>query len=569
MNQSRPHLDLTQKIELLQTVNLFAGLKEAGYQILAQEFEPVRYSPGELILEIDQPVTEFLVILSGVAGILVRGEVVAERHKGDYLGEMGALLGELASATVRAQSEVTLLKMPADRFQVLVPKSTLLGLLQSTGERRKSLGLRLSEALQHTPQGLFKLDSKGRFTLDISGKCLEYFGVKDVYDLRFKEFAALMETRSPGFTALWGTYPTLFDPKYDSKAVQMLLTLLPGEVNLPSPQGKPRTFALTYYPCLDGDKRLSALDVGMVDITSQKDLDALQMRQRRLLYLYEDPESYYSLMNLVAQVQAGLLETQSNPQLLRDLHTLKGVAGLFGFEPIMSLCHELEEQIGLAGLEGVEKELLAQFSVESQAPVELLEYVTPELRRRLEGVVLSTNDFNKLKAAFLEKADRAGLGILERAASKRLSVLFNQFESLSIRLANQLGKEVEFEALGGEVLVPPKLFEELKVLVHLFRNSLDHGIESPEVRRAHQKPEKGLLRIQAARDNQGLHLEVCDDGQGINREKLLSKAIQKGLVPLDAKPSPQEIDHLIFHPGLSTQEGVNEISGRGRCNVSL
>jgi two-component system chemotaxis sensor kinase CheA len=101
-------------------------------------------------------------------------------------------------------------------------------------------------------------------------------------------------------------------------------------------------------------------------------------------------------------------------------------------------------------------------------------------------------------------------------------------------------------------------------LVHLLRNSLDHGLESPEDRIAAGKPEKGVLKLSAQHEEGEVWITVEDDGWGLDREKLLAKAISKGLVDGDgSEMSDREVFNLIFAPGFSTAEKITDISGRG------
>ena len=102
-------------------------------------------------------------------------------------------------------------------------------------------------------------------------------------------------------------------------------------------------------------------------------------------------------------------------------------------------------------------------------------------------------------------------------------------------------------------------------LVHLLRNSLDHGIEAPAERRAHGKPETGTLRLSASRERSRIIIRVEDDGRGIQRERVLAKAVQNGLVGRDeaAGLPDEEVYRLLTRPGFSTAETVTDVSGRG------
>lgn len=130
--------------------------------------------------------------------------------------------------------------------------------------------------------------------------------------------------------------------------------------------------------------------------------------------------------------------------------------------------------------------------------------------------------------------------------------------------ANALEKEVGIELYGEETEIDKTILEKLNdPLVHLIRNSVDHGIEKADVRAAAGKPAKGLVKLQASHRAGKLVIEVIDDGGGLNPEKLKAKAIEKGILKPDAVLTETEAFNLIFAPGFSTKEKVTDVSGRG------
>ena len=141
---------------------------------------------------------------------------------------------------------------------------------------------------------------------------------------------------------------------------------------------------------------------------------------------------------------------------------------------------------------------------------------------------------------------------------------FQRMERLVRDLSRDIGKPVYFETRGEETEMDRTVVEEIvDPLVHMVRNSLDHGFESVERRRAAGKPEQGRLRLAAYHEGSNLVIELADDGQGIDAARVLAKARAQGLVPAGANPSPDEIVHFIFLPGFSTAEKVTAVSGRG------
>jgi two-component system chemotaxis sensor kinase CheA len=131
-------------------------------------------------------------------------------------------------------------------------------------------------------------------------------------------------------------------------------------------------------------------------------------------------------------------------------------------------------------------------------------------------------------------------------------------------LATVQNKQVQLHLSGEDTELDRNIVEELAdPLLHMMRNAVDHGIESPAERQAQGKSAQGNIHLQAAHQGGGILISIRDDGKGLDSAKILSKARQRGLIPVDSVPSEKDIYSLIFLPGFSTAERVTEISGRG------
>jgi len=145
-----------------------------------------------------------------------------------------------------------------------------------------------------------------------------------------------------------------------------------------------------------------------------------------------------------------------------------------------------------------------------------------------------------------------------------ISFAFNRFPRLVHDLSAKMGKQVELQLSGEQTELDKTVMEKIgDPLVHLVRNSLDHGLETPDKRLAAGKPETGLLHLNAYHQGGNIVIEISDDGAGLNEEKILQKAIEKGLVPAGEPLSADKIHELIFMPGFSTADVVSDVSGRG------
>ncbi len=142
--------------------------------------------------------------------------------------------------------------------------------------------------------------------------------------------------------------------------------------------------------------------------------------------------------------------------------------------------------------------------------------------------------------------------------------LMTRFQRLVRDLSQELKKEVQFVAEGTETELDKTIIENLTdPLLHILRNSLDHGIEEPAIRVKNGKPRQGTIKLKAFYSGANVHIQISDDGAGIDPEKVKQKAISKGLISPDAVLSQKEILDLIFLPGFSTASNVTEVSGRG------
>jgi two-component system chemotaxis sensor kinase CheA len=141
---------------------------------------------------------------------------------------------------------------------------------------------------------------------------------------------------------------------------------------------------------------------------------------------------------------------------------------------------------------------------------------------------------------------------------------FTRFQRVVHDTSRELGKDIELVISGSEAELDKSVVEKLgDPLMHLVRNALDHGIESPEVRIAKGKPAKGTLRLNAYHEAGSIVIEIIDDGAGMNREKILAKARERELIGPNQTLTDTEVYNLLFEPGFSTADKVTNISGRG------
>ena len=186
------------------------------------------------------------------------------------------------------------------------------------------------------------------------------------------------------------------------------------------------------------------------------------------------------------------------------------------------------------------------------------------LSRYGEGAVAGELEDLRSGLAQLERNTRELQETVMQIRMLPIKFSFSRFPRLVRDLSNKLGKQVDLKMLGEQTELDKTVLEKIAdPLVHIVRNSLDHGIETPEVRRAAGKPETGTLTLNAFHAGGNIVIEVSDDGAGINHERLLEKALANNLIKDRAELSDDQINNLIFHPGLSTAKEISDVSGRG------
>ncbi|XHS80120.1 chemotaxis protein CheA [Burkholderiaceae bacterium UC74_6] len=146
----------------------------------------------------------------------------------------------------------------------------------------------------------------------------------------------------------------------------------------------------------------------------------------------------------------------------------------------------------------------------------------------------------------------------------RIGTTIARFQRAVHDVAREVGKDIALETSGEDTELDKTVVEKIgDPLLHLVRNAIDHGIEPAGVRLAAGKPARGVVRLDSRYDSGGILIQVSDDGGGLSRERILAKAVERGLIAPDANPSDTEVYDLIFEPGFSTAEQITSISGRG------
>jgi len=207
---------------------------------------------------------------------------------------------------------------------------------------------------------------------------------------------------------------------------------------------------------------------------------------------------------------------------------------------------KIDELINMVG------ELVITQSMLSQITERLEEGDTHQMAKLLDGVSQLECNTRELQESVLQ------IRMLP------ISFSFSRFPRLVRDMSGKMGKQIELKMTGENTEVDKTVLEKIgDPLVHLIRNSLDHGIEMPNVRRAAGKPETGILELCAYHEGGDIIIKVIDDGAGLNTERIRAKAIEKGLIGKNEEVPDDRLYNMIFQAGFSTAEEVTDVSGRG------
>lgn len=180
------------------------------------------------------------------------------------------------------------------------------------------------------------------------------------------------------------------------------------------------------------------------------------------------------------------------------------------------------------------------------------------------GMAGAESDRLQSALAQLERNVRELQESVMRVRMLPISSVFSRFPRLVRDLSRKLGKQIDLRLTGEQTELDKTVLEKIgDPLVHLLRNSIDHGIEMPEERAAAGKPRAGTVRLNAFHKGGAIAIELCDDGKGLDRERILHTARERGLVGAGDTPGDDRIFDLIFQPGFSTAPEATELSGRG------
>ncbi|MBF0289432.1 MAG: cyclic nucleotide-binding domain-containing protein [SAR324 cluster bacterium] len=588
------------RVALLKNISLFQDLNSFDLVVISEKLEELHVDAGIDLLVQNQIAEGVFLIAEGDVEVLVNEELIAHRGHGACVGELSCLRGEAIAATVRTLTPSRVFRIEREEFLQTINKFPQLWtkLFAELTGRFNELNQRSSEILQHSLQGLIKITADGIITNEFSSQCVEYL---DSNQLEGGYFPKIMFANDPYSLEGWDQIFSLIFDENIPMGFTEVVGLLPKETTFKHSSGKTRYYLLSYYPCYSPEKELVAIDIGIENITEEREAERkkeeLETEKNILTKIYEDPESFMQTLQLGEDVLSKLAEWEYSltrkiesspehlvnieedrdfPEMMRVLHTLKGMSGMFMLNTLQGIVHQLEDYLKtLQSNEKITAYQLSQISdqaskikLEHQYAHSLLDNMSQELRIRLTGTVFSQEEFNLLKdtihAGHITKIQEL-ISKLEKVPIRRL---VRSWPDEIKRLSTQLGKKIRFSIEGDNLLVHKSIVEKLSgPLVHIMRNCVDHGIESFEMRQAAGKPKFGRIAANMYRKgNSDFVFQVSDDGNGLDMEKIIEKARNNEMIDQYLVTSYIDKDEpwrLLFMQGFSTAETVTDVSGRG------
>lgn len=423
--------------------------------------------------------------------------------------------------------------------------------------------------LDNTGQGFLSFDKEFNIQNEYSKECYQIFDTSIISGQKIQNILLKTDEQKQEFTD-WMF--RAFDGQLD---FDLIVDLAIKEVQYS------KHFYSIEYRLLKDDQKESIMMI-LTNITEQRELELIHKRDqsyvKMILSVLRYQEQFRAFFEDFVSIQEQMNAIKSNIELLssedyyqeffRNIHTLKGTSAAFDMIDLQDKLHILESYLQSKEFN---LELLKEYF---QGIEDKFLQVTKQLKKDLgdaiefhqKRIYISDLDFKDILTEIQSKNpllyDKLSLYVLNP-----ISNLFDPYKLLIQQIADQQEKMLHPLSVHGDpIFVNLDSYQELNTsLVHLFRNAVDHGIESPEFRDEQGKDPEGSIEVYISQIDQTIHIKVIDDGAGINPSFIAKSLISKGLKTLDEtnQMTNEELIHSVFLPGFSSRDQVSETSGRG------
>src|SRR5688572_1154083 len=517
------------------------------------------------------------------AGVTLHGDVKrAQLFTRENTDDLQSLLAGVSSvlqerASAQAGRLRLLLSAGVLAALILLVAATYLQLTRRRSERMaREAREQTRDILQTVKEGFFLLDAEYRIGAVWSSALATMFGRQDFSGLSFEK---LLEDRVPPATLATATkyIKLLWGDRAHENLMKSINPLGQVEIQMDDGRGGRDTRYLQFdFHRVMGDKGVKHVLVSVSDITanvllarelaeSQQNADrqadmllgVMQLESLQLISFLDAADAGLSHVNAIMKEPArdDAEFRRKLDKLFRELHAVKGEASALGLMSAAQRVHAIEDMIG-------ELKRETQLAGSHFLPLLLkLDELMSHLRslRELATRLAVTPETRPTPAAEARRpAPAAAGGAVANEISKTLNALAG-------RLSSEHGKSFKFKVTGVADVPSPYHAMVKDVLIQILRNAVVHGIETPDVRRAHSKPDMGMVRFDFSRQGEAFELVCEDDGAGLAPERLRSTAVSKGLVTEEqaAALDYRGLMTLIFKPGFSTAGAVTMDAGRG------
>ena len=464
----------------------------------------------------------------------------------------------------------------------------------------------INAMLQNMPQGVLTVVQGGSIHPEYSAYMATIFETKDIADRPVME---LVFSRSNLGADVLSQIDTSISSVIGEDEMQYDFNshLLVTEFDMTMPDGRLKSIGLSWSPISDDSGIVDKLMLCVRDVTELKALAAEAGQQKReldiigqILAISQEKFSGFidgsveflaenkKIIDDVGANPKGGLDPETVTQLFRNMHTIKGNARTFGLLHLTNLVHEAEqsyEELRKNADPVWDQEKLLGELTSASAAVEEYAHINkvklgrtgPGRRAGVEKYLMVQKQDIQDALELMDDSVRGNDLELMRSAQLRLQNMLKMLGTVRVKealegiveslpsLAKELSKEPPNVSIDDHnIVIRTQIADLLKnVFMHLYRNSIDHGIETPEKRLAKGKPAAGQINLDVSLADGRVVLKLGDDGSGLAVALIRQRAIEKGLLGADQQPSPEEIAQLIFAPGFSTAAVVTEVSGRG------
>lgn len=500
-------------------------------------------------------------------------------------------------------------RVPVDRMDEiglsLVAFNAMIEKIQESSAQLKQKTADIQAMMHYIPQGILTIQRGEKVHPEFSAFLKDILETSDIAERNVMELifsgsqfnAEILSQVEAAITACIGE---------DSMNFEFNEHLLVSEVEKKMADGRTKILDLNWSPITDDTDTVIRLMLCVRDVTELRELAAEAGQQKRELeiigqILAINQEKFHEFVDSSAKFLAenkqlidevgvqptGLTDPEVITQLFRNMHTIKGNARTYGLLHLTNMVHEAEQTYDSLrknpDATWDQERLLDELASAFTAIEEYAHINEAKLGRKGPGrrggvdkflmvqkehiqqtlAILNSVDWNNLAAARLA-VDSVHNNLSLIGTESIESILLGITDSLP-SLAKELGKEVPNSVIHDRGIMIKSQVADLvrNVFMHLYRNSMDHGLESAADRATKGKTPIGSIHLELMLQDGLLMFKLRDDGRGLAVDLIQQKAIDKGLISADSRMSPEKIAQLIFEPGFSTADQVTEVSGRG------